>query len=164
MKSPRITIHKSTGDLLLGSLEPPFVRVLGELPNYLKLARENPRARARLLPAAYDGEAEAEEWRRHAVPEISHLFESAAELVTRDLAGLEREGSARTFRVAIPATHHTAWMSTLNAARLAIGEVFRLSEEDLHPGRPFDPVSERDVAILNVNLLGWLEELLVNAA
>jgi hypothetical protein len=148
----------------LGSLEAPFVKVLAELPNYLKIARENPRARARLAPPPYDADAENEEWRRHAGPEISHLFESAAELVTRDLARLEREGAARTYRVAIPAAHHTAWMSTLNAARLAIGEAFRLHEEDLHPGKPFDPASERDEAILNVNLLGWLEELLVQAA
>jgi uncharacterized protein DUF2017 len=163
VKEPTIQVREGTGELVLGSLEEPFVGVLLALPNYLRLAKEHPRARARLLPSAYDDATLGEEWTRHAVPEISHLFESASHLVEKDLASLVRESPA-THRIVIPGKHHGAWMTSLNAARLTIGEIFRLKAEDLDPRRPLDPASERDSAIFQVNLLGWLEELLVSAA
>lgn len=164
MREPRLERDGTSGDLWLRSLEPPFVRVLQALPGMLRLAEEHPEARARLRPDAYEESALAEEWRRHGVPEIERLFATARDLVAADLARLEREGFSRTFRLRIPAAHHTAWMSSLNAARLAIGEVYRIRDEDLAPGRAFDPGSERDSALLDLSLLGWLQELLVDAA
>jgi hypothetical protein len=116
------------------------------------------------LPSAYDDDESNSEWRRHAGPEITHLFESAASLVTKDLAGLEKESFSRTYHLRIPSGHHNAWMSSLNAARLALAEIHRIQEADMENEHAFDPGSERDAAILSIRLLGWLEELLVLAA
>ncbi len=164
MREPRVSIRR-TGDVVLGHLEMPFVFVLRELPALLAMSRDDERARRRLFPDAYDDEESNAQWRRHGAPEIRDLFRSSMELVEEDLATLESDPSAkRSWRLRIPARHHTAWMTSLNCARLALGEVHRLSEEDLDHRRALDPGSERDLAVWKVHLLGWIEELLVAAA
>jgi hypothetical protein len=164
MREPQITFKPETGEFVLRSLEPPLARVRQELPNFLRLAREHPRARKRLLPQAYDNADADREWQRHAAPEIAHLLGSASELVVKDLATLQKEGFSRTWRVVFPEKHRAAWMTSLNAARLAIAEVYRIGEAEMQGGRGFDPGSERDVAVVNIHLLGWIQELVVQTS
>lgn len=160
---PKIVVRKQ-GDLSLIVPE-PFYEVLKQVPALLGSALEHPRMRSRLLPEPYDdGEANAE-WRKHVTPDLAHLFESGREIVNSDLLRASRALSiGRAWQVEIPAAHHTAWMSSLNAARLALGELHKVTQEDMETLESRDPGSEREYAILRIHLLGWIEELLVTAA
>ncbi|HKE02132.1 MAG TPA: DUF2017 family protein, partial [Planctomycetota bacterium] len=153
------------GDLVLGGLPEPFLEVLKEVPAILDLASSRKDAASRIYPDPYDDEAANESWRRHARPEIAALFASARELVEGDLSQSGREAtSRRAWKVPISAAHHAAWISALNAARLVLGVVHRVTAEDMDRLRESPPASERDVAILKIHLLGWAQELLVAAA
>lgn len=165
MKSPQLVVH-ANGDLQFRDLALPFRDVLVELPQILKIAANDARARERLLPDAYDDEERNEDWRRHSTPETEHLFCAARDLVELDILKMELQGkSTAMWRMRIAAEHHRAWMTSLNGARLALGVIYRVTEEDLDDrgALSFDSASERDAAILKIRLLGWLEELLVHA-
>lgn len=161
MNEPRISAQEN-GDLHISRLEIPFADTLHSLPKIIKLAGTDPRARKRLLPDAYDKEEQNEDWRKHCTPELEHLFRSAGELVSGDIAKMERDPlRPRTWRLVIAKNHLMAWISTLNAARLALGEIHRVTEKDMEDYGPVDPASARDAAILTIRLLGWMEELLL---
>ena len=161
-RSPHVALQPS-GDLVLGGLPEPFLEVLKEIPAILSLAHSRRDAAARILPDPYEDEGANEAWRRHARPEIAALVASARELVQGDLAEAGRESSRRAWKVPIAAAHHAAWISALNAARLVLGVVHRVTAEDMDRLRESPPASERDVAILKIHLLGWAQELLVAA-
>ncbi|MFN0206185.1 MAG: DUF2017 family protein [Planctomycetota bacterium] len=163
MRNPKLLVQKN-GDLVFTSLELPFYEVLQELPSLLKAAGTDPRSRKRLLPDAYESEEDNEDWRKHATPDTEHLFCSARDLVELDILQMKRDPlRPATWQLFISASHHTAWMTSLNAARLALGEIYRITESDMDGARVFDSASERDAAILKIRLLAWLEELLVLA-
>jgi uncharacterized protein DUF2017 len=151
------------GDLVLAGLPEALLEVLRDIPSILEEGRRRKESRSRLFPDAYDDEDSNRSWRKHARPEIEALFASAAELVARDLQAAAPEAK-RSWKVAIPSSSHAAWMSALNAARLVLGAVHRVTPEDMERLRSAAPQSERDAAILKIHLLGWIEELLVAAA
>lgn len=169
MSYPRLLIQ-SGGDLLFSRLGYPFVDALQQLPAILKFAAKDGRARSRLLPEAYGaGEDCAEknaEWRRNCTPDLEHLFVSAGEILAGDLAKIHRDPLVpTTWKLLIPRQHHTAWMTSLNAARLALAEIHRITETDMEDSEnpTLDPASERHAALITIQLLGYLEELLVEA-
>ena len=106
---------------VFGGLTPLAVDTLKAIPMLLESSDE--RVRRRLLPDTYgDPDAEAQ-WRRHSAPELERLFLSRANLVRRDLEGLKRLKKTDTWVLAIEDRHHNAWLSSLNAARLALYEM-----------------------------------------
>lgn len=162
--APRVLVRDG-GDLLVMGLGPSLWGVLQEVPEILGHASASDDVRLRLFPDVYDDERANENWRRHAQPEIAALFASARELVASDLKNGEREGPRKlTWKLPIPAAHHTAWMSALNAARLALGVLHSVTETDLNRLRDESPVTYRDFAVLRIHFLGLVEELLVSAA
>lgn len=160
MEPPRIAI-KENGDLHVSRLAEPFAVILLELPELFKKASADPRVKTRLFPDAYDDLEANDEWRKHVTPETEHLFQSATTLVCNDLKTLAREPLRRSFKLTIRKTSLRAWVTSLNAARLSLGAIHRVTEEDMERDSDFDPASERDAALLRIRLLGWIEELLV---
>ncbi len=144
----------------------PFVLALGlrRLPDLL--SDRAPGIRDRVCPSPFPREdPEAEEWARHAGPELRHLFTDAREVVTADLESLRREaGRPPTFRLEIPPGHLSAWLSALSAVRVALGEVHGVDAEDMARELPPELPTERDRALFTIHLLGWLQEILVRAA
>ena len=145
--------------ILIRGIDPVMAHCLRRVPEILA-QRDSTSVRERLYPDARPGEpARGEEWRRLVGPELRHLFEAAAETYRTDLAAFdERRGE-----IAFPAEHRAAWMSAINQARLVLAEMHQLTEADLSRTE-LGPVSMREVALLEVQALGYLLHLLVEHA
>ena len=133
---------------------------LMHIPEWLE--SEDERVRGRLFPRVYQDEDEEEQWRRLAVPELEHLFVSRARIVGKDLKSLAQDGAV-TFSLLIPEAHTTAWVSSLNAARLALFELHDLKEEDME--RELDDIAdfEKELALVRIHVMAFMQELLLEA-
>ena len=146
------------GDFLIRDMEPVCVDTLIRLPSFLE--SDDPRVRDRLLPRTYTDPEEEAEWRRHSTPDLEHLFASNIDIVRKDLDSVEIDGS-NLYRFTIPAKHRAAWLSALNAGRLAIFAVNDMVAEDMEieVGTSGDRV--KDLALLRIHILAFLQESLI---
>lgn len=111
-------VARADDGFLFGGLTRSCVETLRGVPMLLESRDE--RVRKRLLPETYGDAQDEAGWRRHAAPELERLFLSRAQLVRRDLAGLRQLKDADSWVLVIPDTHANAWLSSINAARLAL--------------------------------------------
>lgn len=141
-------------------ITPLHAAMLATLPELLEC--DDPRVRGRLLPEVYEDPEEEAQWRRHAAPELAHLFATRAELIAGDLRALELDEDM-TFRMRIPPGHETAWLTGLNAARLALFELHDLEDLDMErdPGDLDDP--DKQLALVRIHVLAYLQEMLMEA-
>lgn len=131
------------------------------------LRSDDPQVRQRLLPDVYGEDAQEQEWRKHAVPELEHLFLSRAEILQRDLATLGA-GADGQYQMTIGRSHQTAWLSSLNAARVALFTLHGLQPQDMDQERDLDAAAAEEeqhkhLAIARIWLMAWLQELLLGA-
>ena len=160
-KRPRVERRKD-GAIVLRDLPPALGLALQELRNLLRPDGDGRPARLAASPYDHDAEGDAH-WRRHAEPELLHLFESARATVLRDLDGLMSEfpfGGRQ--KLAIPEKHLPAWLSTLSGVRVALGDRHEVTAFEMDQGLPNEITCERDRAILLVHLLGWVQGLLLD--
>jgi Domain of unknown function (DUF2017) len=145
----------------IGGIAPVLAVMLRELPEILEM-RDSPDARERLFPKPTRANDKInKEWQQMVNPELRHLFVSAGETVTRDLTALVvDEEEAEAYQVDFPIEHVRAWMSALNQARLILGEVHQINEEDMNY-TDFDPQNPKHMAALRIHLLGYLLQLFV---
>lgn len=163
---PHVT-RRPDGSLLVEGLFPLHVAALVEVPELID--RPQGDVRRRLFPDPSDDEKQKGEWDRLVRPELFALLASAREILLRDLRGLgpaEPLGSVPRWSVAVPAQHVNAWISALNAARLALGAEFRVeSEQDLHPEIEEKDgkieIDERTFAIVKISALADIQALLI---
>jgi len=160
-RGPRVERRKD-GGLVLRDLPPAIGLALRELRELLRPDGEGRPARLAGSPYAGDEEGDGH-WRRHAEPELRHLFESARTTVLRDLEGLAPESIFRGgLRLPIPAKHVAAWLSTLAGVRVALGDRHGITAFEMDAGFPTDIKDARDRAVLLVHLLGWVQGLLID--
>ena len=190
MNAPRATTL-SDGGIRLEELAPWFVSALLELPALLA-PRQNGSVDRRLCPDPTVDNDLNEDWERFVRPELFALLASSREIVLRDLGSLQAadpETPIGPWTLTIPGEHLKAWMSALNAARLTIAELFRISEEDMREGDdgeddPWledaqdegkEPASSartghrreresrriKQMAVAQIHILGWIQQLLV---
>ena len=147
------------GNTWLRGLTPLCADTAMRVPGLLE--DEDPRVRGRLLPEAYDDPEEEEHWRRLGAPELERLFLSRAQLIRRDLESLSRDGP-QTFALRIAKGHDTAWLSGLNGARVALFALHDLNAADMdrEPDNDRDP--EKELALLRIHLMAYLQELLMS--
>ena len=162
---PRLE-RRPDGGIAIENLVPPLVFILLEVPGLL--APDQPdEVKRRLFPDPSDDDEIRKDWARLVQPELYALLASAREIVVKDLARMVPAGG--TCRLEIPALHVNAWISALNAARLALGAVHEIEDEDdLHlfddPDEEDEEVvdlDERSLAIVKIHLLGELQAMLV---
>lgn len=149
------------GALRIDGVPATLVQVLREMPGLL--GADQPEAvRRRLFPDPSDDEETAAEWRRTQHPELFALLADARTIVEADLRSMAPGSSKRTWRLEIPAAHAAAWISALNAARLALGAKHEITAADMDPDR--EPTTdERGLAILRIDLYAWLQVALIEA-
>jgi len=102
------------------------------------------------------------EWKIYVEPELRRLFQSAREVVARDLKQLgEKEKPFANMSLRIPRDHSEAWLNTLNQARLTIAAKYDFSESELcdHYCSPIG--SRRDLSLFQVNFYGFLQEFIL---
>ena len=167
---PRLE-RQPDGGIAIEDLTPPFVFILLELPGLLGPDQPD-EVKRRLFPDPSEDDEIRKDWARLVHPELYALLASAREIVLKDLGKLLPSGA--TCRLEIPAPHVNAWISALNAARLALAAIHGIEDEDdLHP---FDDPEEEDddedrdevveldarrLAVVKIHLLGELQVLLV---
>lgn len=148
------------GDLCCRGITALHADTLMHIPEWLE--SDDVRVRSRLLPAVYKDPEEEAQWRRFAVPELEHLFASRVEIVGKDLESLAQDGAV-TFSLRIPKDHTMAWLSSLNAARLALFELHDLDDEDmeLEPAEIGD--FDKELALVRIHIMAFMQELLLEA-
>ncbi len=153
-----------TKTIRISGIEPFLADCLETLGETLE-QRDSPRASGRLFPPpTADSDKANADWQKFVDPDLRHLFVSAGETVLRDLTGLQADEEApASFQVSFSAEHVNAWISALNQARLILGELFHITEDDLNKTR-FDVTDERTLAIVRVHLFGYLLQLFVELA
>ena len=124
-----------------------------------------PEASSRLLPLPGDDEGLRLDWLDHVQPELRRHFDSERSLVARDLKNgmIKGKGKNGTYSLEIPLENANAWLTTLNALRLAIVEGHGLSEEELLRKVLPDLTSERGIALIQMNFYAFLQECLLQA-
>lgn len=161
MRTMRVMRWKS-GHLSLCSIPPVVAMVLSELPGHL--GSDQPEAvRKRLFPDPGGDDEFVAEWRRRQHPELFALLADSRRIVESDLAKLKTGAGGRESRLEIPPSHVNAWISALNAARLALGAVHDVKPGDLDPDF-VPPRDERGAAIVRIDLYAWVQGLLIDAA
>lgn len=163
---PEVT-RREDGSVAIEGLFPLHVAALVEVPDLLE--KPEGAARDRLFPEPSDDDDQRADWERLVRPELFALLASAREILLRDLRGLgpaEPLAGVPRWNVTVPAQHVNAWISALNAARLALGAEHGIeSEEDLHPqieekeGRI--ELDEKTFAVLKIGALALIQEALI---
>jgi hypothetical protein len=99
-----------------------------------------------------------EDWQEYVEPELRHIFQSALEVIDRDLTNLREESPDQGSELTIPLNHLESWIHGLNQARLTLSARHAFSEEDMERILPLagDPHS---LALLQVRFYGILQEL-----
>jgi hypothetical protein len=145
-------LRNEDGSFQISGVEAPLQEVLCAIPEAADYD-SHPAAQQRLFPAPGPDAEAIEEWQEFVEPELRHLFEDAMATVARDLQALETDGS-----LLIPANHLDAWLNALNQARLTLAAKHALNEEDME--RPIGQLleSERDYALFQIHLYGFLQE------
>ena len=147
--------------LRIVGINPVALDCLYALPDILA-QRDSPAARARLLPDPTQADEKANsEWQRLMAPELRHLFVSAGETIARDLTSVTPDDRDQQFlAVTFPIEHAAAWMSALNQARLILGELHEVSDEDMSAA-DFDVNKPKSLAVFRIHVLGYLLQLFV---
>lgn len=129
-----------------------------------------PSGSARLIPPPGDDEELRHDWEDHVQPELRRHFETERAVVAADLGSLkEEEGGAAvagsgkhpTWTIEIPPGHAEAWLTTLNALRLALAEEHGLTEADLSRNGEPDLTTERGLTLMQVNFYAFVQECLL---
>ncbi|HEX5138899.1 MAG TPA: DUF2017 family protein [Planctomycetota bacterium] len=164
---PRVTRH-ADGAVSIEGLFPLHLAALAEVPDLIDKPEGD--VRKRLFPEPSDDATQKGDWERLVRPELFALLASAREILLRDLKGVgpaEPLGGVPRWNVMVPAQHVNAWISALNAARLALGAEHGVeSEEDLHPKLEANEegrieVDERTLAVIKIGALADLQALLI---
>lgn len=121
----------------------------------------DPRVRRRLYPDTFTDPAEEAAWRRLMQSDLEHLVLSRREIVEKDLARIRPDGPG-LYRWPIAKGHEQAWLSSLNAARLALFELYDLGPEhmDAEPEEIDD--EDRQLALVRIHVMGFMQDLLLH--
>ena len=118
-----------------------------------------------------------DDWKNYVEPELQELFQSAREIVARDLAQLPPAtahppvGSFESAAFApsrdaleIPLRHAEAWLSVLNQARLGIAARHGFGEREIEAGWPLPPFTERDLDLFRLHFFEEMQQILLSSA
>ena len=155
MNDLRVT-RDGSGEIQIRGLGGVLLQSLYGLPEILR-EREQVGVRDRLFPDPVSNDDRLNsEWHETMDTDLHYLFASAEVTVVRDMATLSC-GS-----IVFPEAHFEAWLSALNQARIILGELYSVDEKDMSP-EDIHPENERDQALLQIHIYGYLLQLLVEA-
>jgi len=157
-----VEITRSEDGLLLKKLDVFFVEVLRQIPVSTDTS-DCDDARDRLYSKPTKNARTNEEWIEFVQPELRHLFESANEIVRRDLEDFDEKDvdGLLEYSVLIPKKNFDSWLNSLNQARLALAARHDFSDQELASDEAptFDTV--RDLSLFQIHFYGFLQELLI---
>jgi hypothetical protein len=146
---------------------PLFTKIHPLLAGMLQAVAVNPWERypegsVRLLPSPGQDEELLQDWEDLVQPDLRRHFNSERSVVAEDLSQL-KQGKEKnpSWSLEIPRDHSNAWLTTLNAHRLALVSEYHLSEADLAEKREPDFSSELGFALMQVNFFAFMQECLI---
>jgi hypothetical protein len=149
------------GSLVIEEIAAPLAAVLHELPGLL-VPEQGDAVKARLFPVPTDDEDAAAEWRMKQHPELFALLADARRVVEQDLASLRLYPDKTAWRLDVPQAHAHAWISALNAARLALGASHGITAQEMNGERDLT-YDAQGLAVLRIDLYGILQMALLEA-
>ena len=144
---------------VFGELTPAAVETLKGVP--MLIESSDARVRDRLLPRTCEDEDDEQQWRQHAVPELERLFLSRAQLVRRDLQHLRTGFDGNSKVLLVPDAHVNAWLSALNAARLALYALNDMTPEHMDNDGLATMTPKQREAALRIDLLAEMQAVLL---
>ena len=145
--------------LRISGLDPILCNLLQQIvPSADPTGSEAAQARLFSPPIAEPGEEEfIADWKDYVVPELRQLFQSALEVIQRDVAGC-RETIFGKAVLDLPVSHLESWIHGINQARLALAARHAFTEEEMDRIIPLAG-DARSFALVQVRFYGILEEL-----
>ncbi|MEI6323405.1 MAG: DUF2017 family protein [bacterium] len=121
-----------------------------------------PDGSSRLLPYPGEDEELLQDWEDLVQPELRRHFITERAVVADDLSRLiQGRGKNPLWSIEIPMKHTDAWLTTLNACRLALASEYDLTEAELSEKTEPDFSSERGFALMQVNFFAFMQECLI---
>ncbi len=157
--------RKPGGNLLLERIPSFLAGLLMEVPRLL--SNLDPRAKERLFPRVFEEDEEEEKWRDLMGLDMAYLFQDRIQVIRGDLENLVPEeqeilgAQPETFRLEIPSGHQTAWLSGLNAARLALYETKGFSPEDMRKDPEEMEEPGKALALFQIHVMAVFQEILL---
>jgi hypothetical protein len=153
------------GGILLAGLDIFLVELLRQIPDAAS-AEDSAAVGERLFspPAAAEEEQFLGEWSEFVQPGLRQLFESSMETVKGDLVNVaaQQDEDSREFGLRLPAPHIDAWLNALNQARVALAARHGFTGEEMDSGVPAELTSRRELALLQVQFYGYIQECLLH--
>jgi hypothetical protein len=146
---------------------PLFVRIHPFLAEMIKSVAEDPweeypEGSARLLPPPGTDEELLTDWSDHVQPDLRRRFDDDRSQVAQDIGTMKPgRGKLPVCSLEIPIDHVDAWLTTLNALRLAIVTEHGFGEEELAHKTSPDLSTFHGIALLKVNFFAFLQECLL---
>lgn len=145
----------------LAEMDPFLVSLLQQLPE--KLQSDEPQVKARLFPNPYhDNEELASDWEEHVTPSLAEHFQSASEIVFKDLQCIRLE-KAGHYSLNIPGDHLNAWIHTLNQTRITLNAIHDFSEDEMEL-RKLPEEANRCMDLYLINFYGAILSAFVSIA
>jgi hypothetical protein len=149
------------GHLTLRNLPAFYIQCLLTMPEILDRQEED--IRDALFPNAFQQAPELrEDWEKYARPDLLHLFADRVEVIREDLRNFGIDPRTLAFNLQIPEKHRSAWLSSLNAARILLGDDYSVTAADMER-EPIldDPPEDKEIALLQISILGHVQHLLL---
>lgn len=152
-------VARADNGFLFGGLTHYCVDTLRGVP--MLIESRDIRVRQRLLPDTYAESDDQQDWIDTAVPELERLFLSRAQLVRRDLEKLKKLDQVDSWVLLIPDQHCNAWLSSLNAARLALYALNDLMPQHLERDGLHLATPKQQAALLRIHFLAEVQSVLL---
>jgi hypothetical protein len=126
-----MVIRRADDDtLILAEIDEFGTALLQKIPEHAS-TEDSPAAHERLFsdPELNANASFREDWAEFVEPELRAAFETALDVIRRDLRQLEGPGPLRVLRLQI--RHLEAWIHGLNQARLALAARHELTDEEM---------------------------------
>lgn len=117
----------------------------------------DPRVRASLYASTFADPEEERAWRKLMHTDLEHLVLSRKEIVQGDLARL-RVDEPGIYSIPLPEAHDTAWLSSLNAARLALFALQGLAQADMDTDLEDVDDDDKQLALVRIHLMAFAQE------
>jgi hypothetical protein len=155
-----VVVHQN-GTRWLRQATPLCVDTVKRLFDWIE--SDDPRVKGRLFPDTFADPAEEAAWRKLMQADLEHLVLSRREIVEKDLARMRPDGPG-LYRWPIDKGHEHAWLSSLNAARLALFELYDLGPEHMDAEPEDIDDEERQLALVRIHVMGFMQELLLQGS
>ncbi len=121
----------------------------------------DPKVRQRLYSETFTDPEEERAWRRLMHTDLEHLVLSRKEIVLGDLARI-RVDEPGLYSIPLPVAHEAAWLSSLNAARLALFALRGLGQADMDADVEAIDDEDKQIALVRIHLMAFAQEQILH--